>query len=178
LCSRKIANGRAKPAWVSHTAVVVPARSKSAMNVTVLSRNGTVSGAADENSCSSGMSATCSGTASSDTVAMNSHLRPLKSIHANAYAANAAIAIGMIVAGIAIANEFSSESPRPAVALGAQHDLVVVERELVGAVTRSTSPGALDARSRNELTNNPSVGMRPHDHEQPQDPGRDARSKP
>ncbi len=41
---------------------------------------------------------------------MNSALRPLKSIQANPYAANAANAIGMIVAGSAIANEFASES--------------------------------------------------------------------
>ena len=41
---------------------------------------------------------------------MNNPLRPLKSIHANPYAANAAKAIGMIVAGSAMANEFASES--------------------------------------------------------------------
>ena len=55
------------------------------------------------------MSATCSGMASRATVAMNSGLRPLKSIHANPYAANAANAIGMIVAGRAMANELASE---------------------------------------------------------------------
>jgi len=53
------------------------------------------------------------GTASSATVAMNSGLRPLKSIHANPYAANAAIAIGMIVAGTAIATELRSDLPNP-----------------------------------------------------------------
>ena len=72
-------------------------------------------------SCSSGMSATCSGIASSDTVKMNSDLRPLKSIQANVYAANAAIAIGMIVAGIAIATELSSESASFAVLFATEH---------------------------------------------------------
>ena len=43
------------------------------------------------------------------TVAMNRPLRPLNGIQAKPYAANAANAIGMIVAGSAIANEFASE---------------------------------------------------------------------
>ena len=47
---------------------------------------------------------------------MKSTLRPRKSIHAKAYAANVAKAIGMIVAGIEIAKELSSESVRLLVA--------------------------------------------------------------
>ena len=56
-----MANGMAKPVWVSHTAVVVPARSRSGISVIVLSRIGSVRWAPSTNSCSSGISATCSG---------------------------------------------------------------------------------------------------------------------
>ncbi len=57
--------------------------------------------------CSRGTSAICNGIASSATVAMNSPWRPLKSIHANPYAAHAAMPMGMIVAGIAMAIELA-----------------------------------------------------------------------
>ena len=72
----------ANPAWVSHTAVVVPLRLRSGTSVIVLSRNGIVRWAPPVYICSSGSRATCSGIASSDTVTMNSGLRPLKSIQA------------------------------------------------------------------------------------------------
>ncbi len=72
----------AKPVWVSHVAVVVPARLKSGISTRVESRKGRVRLAPLLNICSSGISATWSGIASSATVAMNSVLRPLKSIHA------------------------------------------------------------------------------------------------
>ena len=72
----------AKPMWVIHVAVVVPARSRSGMIVIVLSIPGIVNLAPLTYSCSSGMSATCNGIASRATVPMNSGLRPLKSIHA------------------------------------------------------------------------------------------------
>ena len=62
------------------------------------------------------MRATCEGTASSATVRTNNRFRPLNGIHAKAYAANAAIAIGMIVATIAIDAEFSSPLATPPVA--------------------------------------------------------------
>ena len=46
------------------------------------------------------MNVVCSGTTSRPTTITNSVLRNGKFIHANAYAANAATKIGMIVAGI------------------------------------------------------------------------------
>ena len=105
MCSRKIANGIANAVWVSQTEVVVPARSRSGKTVIVLSSHGIVQWAPLTYIRSSGISATCSGTASRATVPMNSPWRCLKSIQANAYAANAAKAIGMIVAGRAMAKE-------------------------------------------------------------------------
>src|SRR3989441_2139478 len=51
---------------------------------------------------SSGMNVSCSGTASSPTRARKIQLRPQNFIRAKAYAAKAAIAVGMSVAGIAI----------------------------------------------------------------------------
>ena len=71
----------------------------------VLSSHGIVQWAPLTYIRSSGISATCSGTASRATVPRKSPWRCLKSIHANAYAANAAKAIGMIVAGRAMAKE-------------------------------------------------------------------------
>jgi ribosomal protein L18 len=62
----------------------------------------------------SGISATWDGTASRATVAMNSHSLPRKSIQANAYAAKAAMAIGMIVATMAIEAELSNAFHSPA----------------------------------------------------------------
>ncbi len=41
---------------------------------------------------------------------MNNHSRPRNSIHAKAYAAKAAMAIGMIVAGMTIDNELIAAS--------------------------------------------------------------------
>ena len=53
-----------------------------------------------------GMTAICSGTTSSATTATNSTKRPRNSIQENAYAANAAIVIGITVDGIATAKLF------------------------------------------------------------------------
>ena len=86
-----MANGMPNAVWVSHTAVVVPARSRSGKTVIVLSNHGIVQWAPLTYISSSGISATCSGTASSATVPMKSRWRCLNSIHAKAYAANAAI---------------------------------------------------------------------------------------
>ncbi|CNL23542.1 Uncharacterised protein [Mycobacterium tuberculosis] len=58
-----------------------------------------------ENRLSSGTRAICSGTIWSANTKMKSMFRPLKSIHANAYAASDAITIGNTVAGIVIASE-------------------------------------------------------------------------
>ena len=82
--SRKIANGIANAVWLSQTAVTVPARSRSGKTVIVLSRYGIVQWAPFTNMSSSGMSATCNGTASKATVPMKSPWRCLKSIQANA----------------------------------------------------------------------------------------------
>ena len=84
MCSRKIANGMANAVWVSQTAVVVPARLRSGKTVIVLSNHGIVQWAPLTYISSSGISATCSGTASRATVPMNSPWRCLKSIHAKA----------------------------------------------------------------------------------------------
>lgn len=64
-----------------------------------------------ENRLSSGTSAICSGTICRANTKMNRALRPLKSIHANAYAAKAAITIGKTVAGIVIASELTNAAP-------------------------------------------------------------------
>ena len=52
--------------------------------MTVLLILGTVQWAPREYICNSGMSDICNGIANNETVPMNSHSRPLKSIHANA----------------------------------------------------------------------------------------------
>ena len=62
---------------------------------------------------SRGISDIWAGMASSETVAMNSHSRPLKSIQAKAYAAKAAKAIGITVAGRAMARELSKARHSP-----------------------------------------------------------------
>jgi hypothetical protein len=62
-------------------------------------------------SCSSGTNVIWIGIAIMATTKMKSQLRPLKGIHANAYAAAAASRIGMIVAGSAMASELSSARP-------------------------------------------------------------------
>ena len=59
------------------------------------------------------MSAICSGTTSSPTTSTNNASRPGKCIHEKAYAANAAIVIGMVVAGIATAMLFNSAFSKP-----------------------------------------------------------------
>ena len=110
-----MANGKANAVWVSQTAVAVPARLKSGMSVTMISVPGMDQCAPPENICSSGSRATWLGKASSDTVPMKIHSRPRNGIHAKAYAAKAAMAIGMIVAGMAIANELSSACHSPPV---------------------------------------------------------------
>ncbi len=61
--------------------------------------------------CRIGISAICSGTTSSPTTITNRTYRPLKSIQANAYAANAAIVIGMTVEGIVTARLFRNAFP-------------------------------------------------------------------
>ena len=63
-----MANGMANAAWVSHTAVVVPARSRSGNSVIVLSSNGIVMWAPPTYIWSSGIRATWVGMASRATV--------------------------------------------------------------------------------------------------------------
>ena len=70
--------------WVSHTAVVVPARLRSGKTVIVFSNHGIVQWAPLTYISSNGISATWSGTASKATVPMNNPSRCLNSIHANA----------------------------------------------------------------------------------------------
>ena len=61
-----------------------------------------------------GISAICSGTTSSPTTITNRTYRPRNSIHENAYAANAAMVIGITVDGIATARLFRNAFPNPA----------------------------------------------------------------
>ena len=84
MCSKKIANGIAKPVWVNTTAHGPPASAKSGTIVKVRSVNGMVKWAPPLYMISRGIRATCSGIDSSATVPMNSGLRPLKSIQAKA----------------------------------------------------------------------------------------------
>ena len=65
---------------------------------------------------------------------MNNQLRPLNGIHANAYAAAAAIRIGTTVAGMAMANEFTSARPNETKPPGGSNTRlpVVVEGEVAG----------------------------------------------
>ena len=58
-----------------------------------------------------GISAIWSGTTSSPTTTTNSTYRPGNSIHENAYAANAAIVIGITVDGIVTARLFMNALP-------------------------------------------------------------------
>lgn len=52
------------------------------------------------NPCNTGRNASCVGTTIKETTITNNQSRPGNDIHAKAYAAKAAIVIGMIVAGI------------------------------------------------------------------------------
>ena len=83
------------------------------------------------NSCSSGISAICSGTICSAKMMKNSPSLPRNRTQASAYAAIAASASGMMVAGIVMASELTRYGIRPALAPNAaleQHGLVVVQR--------------------------------------------------
>ena len=60
-----------------------------------------------------GISAIWRGTTSSATTIVNRMPRPRKGIQAKAYAANAAIVIGMTVAGIVTMRLFRNASPMP-----------------------------------------------------------------
>ena len=60
-----------------------------------------------------GISAICNGTTSSPTTITNRTYRPWNSIQANAYAANAAIVIGITVEGIVTARLFRNAFPNP-----------------------------------------------------------------
>ena len=60
-----------------------------------------------------GIRAICSGTTSRPTTTTNITYRPLNSIHENAYAAKAAIVIGMTVDGIVTAKLFMNALPNP-----------------------------------------------------------------
>ncbi|MEZ5244503.1 MAG: hypothetical protein R2707_05340 [Acidimicrobiales bacterium] len=93
---------------MSHTAAAVLRRPNSGNSTKVWPPS--VMWAPLLNSWSSGMKVIWFGSASIETVAMKSQLRPLKSIHANPYAAKAAIAIGMTVAGITMASELTNDS--------------------------------------------------------------------
>ena len=55
--------------------------------------------------CKIGKNANCVGTTINDTTITNNQSRPGNCIHANAYAAKAAIVIGIIVAGIVTIND-------------------------------------------------------------------------
>ena len=62
---------------------------------------------------SNGINDICNGTTSNATTTTNSHLRPGKFIQLNAYAAKAAIRIGMNVAGIVTLNVLRNACPTP-----------------------------------------------------------------
>ena len=59
------------------------------------------------------MTAICKGTTNKATTATNNTKRPRNSIHENAYAAKAAIVMGITVAGIATARLFMNAFCRP-----------------------------------------------------------------
>ena len=116
------------------------------------------------------MRATCSGMASNDTVAMNRCFRPGNSIQANAYAANVAMAIGMIVAGIEIEKLLSDRvDERDARAVGFDDLLVVVgsprlsvvdvgDADEVGELGPPAVAALFVTRSRKLLTKMPKLG--------------------
>ncbi len=90
LCSRKIASGRPKIVCATQTAWKVPLMPRLLEKI-----------------CRSGMSAICSGTICRAKMSTNSEPEPLNLIHAKAYAAIVARAIGNSVAGIETTSELT-----------------------------------------------------------------------
>ncbi len=107
LCSRKIASGSANIVCASQTGAYVPLRLKAGISVT------DPRCAPPENSCSSGISAICSGTTWSAKITKKTVSLPLNRTQESAYAAIAAITSGKTVAGMLIASELTRYGSRP-----------------------------------------------------------------
>ena len=95
LCSRKMHSGSPKIVCAIHTAGKVPLMPRTPLKI-----------------CSSGTRAICNGTICSANASANSAPEPLNLIHAKAYAAIVARAMGKSAAGIAMTSEFTKYCPR------------------------------------------------------------------
>ena len=101
--NKNVANGKPKPVWANQTATKVPFKLNSGIIVTPKSI------APPFINFNNGISDICKGIIIIPTTNINATSFPLKSIKAKAYAANAAMVIGIIVEGIDTAKELKND---------------------------------------------------------------------